>query len=455
MPPLSPDPVSPSENSDVASAPPAWPSGVDVDRDFQRAFDRIESGAPFIFITGRAGTGKSTLIHCLRAMTRRRYAVVAPTGVAALNAGGQTIHSFFRFKPGPIDLEQIKRLDHRRLYEKLEMLLIDEISMVRADLLDAMERFLRLNGPEPSLPFGGVQIVAVGDLYQLPPVISDPEEMRLFGEQYETEYFFSAHCLRREPMEMIELRTIYRQNEAVFVELLGRIRDGEQVQAAVDELNAACVRPGRDDGAITLASTNAIVDQINGMKMAMLPGNARSYHGLMNGKFGTQRILPAPMELVLKVNAQVMFTRNDADHRWVNGTLGRVVNMDSENVEVEVVHENGSDIFKVEPAIWESTRYRYDEKAGKIHSDVLGAFHQFPLVPAWAVTIHKSQGKTLDNIIIDLGTGAFAHGQVYVALSRCRTLQNIRLKKPLRVSDVQFDPRVREFHARQTTRFGF
>jgi ATP-dependent exoDNAse (exonuclease V) alpha subunit len=451
MSPLSADSIPPSE--DTVSVPvPAWPGHVEVNPDFQRAYDLVDTGAPFVFITGRAGTGKSTLIHCLRAMTTRRYAVVAPTGVAALNAGGQTIHSFFRFRPGPIDLESIKRLEYRRLYENLEMLLIDEISMVRADMLDAIERFLRLNGPDPSRPFGGIQIVAVGDLYQLPPVVSSEEEMRMFSEHYETEYFFSAHCLRREPMDMVELRTVYRQNEAEFVDLLNRIREGDHIQQAVDELNAACLRPGNDQGAITLAATNAIADQINGMKMAMLPGKARTYHGLISGSFGAQRILPAPMELVLKLNAQVMFTRNDADHRWVNGTLGRVVNLDSEKVEVEVTTEFGSDIFTVEPTIWESTRYRYDEKAGKIHSDVLGAFHQYPLVPAWAVTIHKSQGKTLENIIIDLGAGAFAHGQVYVALSRCRTLANIRLKKPLKPSDVQFDPRVKEFHARHGAR---
>ncbi len=452
MSPLSHDPNLPSEDSTSAPVVPTWPPGVDVNEDFQHAYDLIESGAPFVYITGRAGTGKSTLIHCLRAMTTRRLAVVAPTGVAALNAGGQTIHSFFRFRPGPMDLEAITRMKYRRLYEKLEMLLIDEISMVRADLLDAIERFLRLNGPDPTLPFGGVQIVAVGDLYQLPPVISDPEEMRMFSEHYETEYFFSAHCLRRDPMEMIELRTIYRQNEAEFVDLLNQIREGDHVQDAVDELNAACLKSGGDNGAITLAATNAIADQINNMKMMMLTGQARTYHGLMNGNFDSRRALPAPMELMLKVNAQVMFTRNDTDHRWVNGTLGRVVSLDADKVEVEVITDIGSDIFTVEPTIWESMRYRYDDKAGKIHSDVLGAFHQFPLVPAWAITIHKSQGKTLDNIIIDLGMGAFAHGQVYVALSRCRTLQNIRLKKPLRVADIQFDPRVREFHARKSSR---
>jgi hypothetical protein len=462
--PLPPPDLFPSADDDVPVAAPTWPSNVEVNEDFQRAYNLIESGAPFVYITGRAGTGKSTLIHCLKAMTTRRFAVVAPTGVAALNAGGQTIHSFFRFKPGPMNVDAIARLNYRRLYENLDMLLIDEISMVRADLLDAIERFLRLNGPDSTRPFGGVQIIAVGDLYQLPPVVSDPEEMRMFGEQYETEYFFSAHCLRREPMEMIELRTVYRQSEAEFVELLGKIRDGSRVQEAVDELNAACLpaaaglpgmirqRPGGDEGAITLAATNAIAEKINNLKMALLPGKARVYKGSFIGDFDTRRILPAPMDLTLKVDAQVMFTRNDADHRWVNGTLGKIVRLSDDKVGVEVTTENGPQVFDVEMASWESTRYRYDEKAGKIHSDVLGSFNQFPLMPAWAVTVHKSQGKTLDNIIIDLGAGAFAHGQVYVALSRCRTLANIRLKKPLKVSDVQFDPRVKEFHARKNAR---
>lgn len=429
----------------------SWPPEVEGSADFERAFAVIESRSPFVFITGKAGTGKSTFIQALRTMTSRRLAVVAPTGVAALNAGGQTIHSFFRLRPGPVNLDDIRRLTHRKLYQKLDLLLVDEISMVRADLLDAMEKFLRLNGPDKDLPFGGVQIVAVGDLCQLPPVVAAPEEGRLFSEWYETEYFYSAHCLGNCPIETVELTKIYRQNDAAFLTLLNRIRDGEDLEETVDRLNRACLRPDDGEEAVTLACTNVVADRINERHLRALPGDEMSFEGRVDGNFDLSRNLPAPFNLRLKVGAQIMFTRNDTFHRWVNGDVGRVVELRQDRVLVTLPGRDEA-ILDVEPTTWESVRYTYDDKEGKVLADVVGSYHQIPLIPAWAITIHKSQGKTLSRAVIDVGSGAFAHGQIYVALSRCRSLATVRFAKPLRVSDVLFDERVREFHQRAPAR---
>lgn len=431
----------------------AWPAGIEGNADFERAFALIESREPFVFVTGKAGTGKSTFLHALRAMTPRRMAVVAPTGVAALNAGGQTIHSFFRLRPGAINLDDIKRLARRKLFQKLDLLLIDEISMVRADLLDAIEKFLRLNGPDKDLPFGGVQIVAVGDLCQLPPVVASPEESRLFSEWYETEYFFSAHCLAGCPPSTVELSKVYRQSDDVFLTLLNRIRAGEDLEETVARLNRTCLQPTDGPDAVTLTCTNAVADRINERRLAALSGDFLRYEGRVEGTFDLNRNLPAPFELKLKVGAQVMFTRNDAMKRWVNGDLGQVQQLLDDRVLV-ALHDHDGAVVDVEPASWESVRYAYDEKAGTLRSDVVGSYHQIPLMPAWAVTIHKSQGKTLPRAVIDMGTGAFAHGQVYVALSRCRSLNDLRFSRPLRVSDIVFDERVRTFQERPIHRSG-
>jgi len=425
-----------------------WPERIDPNDDFQQAYQLIEEGTPFLYITGKAGTGKSTLIQCLKSMIQKPYAVVAPTGVAALNAGGQTIHSFFRFRPGPLVLKDIKPLRHRAVYKNLQLLFIDEISMVRADMLDAIEHFLHLNGPHPHLPFGGVQIVAVGDLFQLPPIISDPEEMRMFAEEYETEYFFSAHCLRQEPLVAIELKTIYRQKENAFIHLLNHIREGTELEQVVEDLNIACCDDDPFPNAITLCSTNAIADQINTEQMQKLPGTSHRYLGELSGDFSLNRNLPSPTELELKVNAQVMMTRNDPDKRWVNGTLGIIKALGNKQITVEIISEEKPVRIDVTRTSWESVRYAFDEKARQMKTEVIGAYKQFPLIPAWAITIHKSQGKTLDRVKIHLGAKAFADGQVYVALSRCRSLENVRLLRPLRVDEIRINRRAKQFNNR-------
>lgn len=468
------------------SDPIQWPEGVEPSDEFERAFRLVQSQEPFLFITGKAGTGKSTFIKALRQMTSRRLAVVAPTGVAALNAGGQTIHSFFRLRPGPINLDSIVRVPRRRIYEQLELLIIDEVSMVRADLLDAVEKFLRVNGPRRDLPFGGVQIVAVGDLYQLPPVIANPEEARMFCEWYETEYFFSAHCLHACPVAAIELRKVYRQSDSDFISLLNKVREGEDLERAVAELNRQCVKaappapqvratpalpaaslaslraivagtaprpaapppaiPDRQE-TVTLTATNMVADRINESRMAALPGEAVSYEGTVEGTFDVSRNPPAPFKLTLKVGAQVMFTRNDPMKRWVNGDVGFVRETGEERILVELQEKPGHPL-DVERAAWETMRYQYDEREGRIRAEPVGAFHQFPLMPAWAVTIHKSQGRTLTRMSVDFGRGAFAHGQVYVALSRCRDIAGLRFERPLRPSDILCDERVKDFHSR-------
>ena len=444
-------------SSNVLAADPyaslAWPSGIEGNSDFERAFSLIEAREPFVFLTGKAGTGKSTFLHALRTMTSRRMAVVAPTGVAALNVGGQTIHSFFRIRPGAINLDDIRRLARRKLYQKLDLLLIDEVSMVRADLLDAVEKFLRLNGPDKNLPFGGVQIVAVGDLCQLPPVVAAPEENRFFSEWYETEYFFSAHCLKNCPPSVVELSKVYRQNDDAFLILLNRIRGGDDLEETVDRLNRACFRPADEKEAVTLTCTNVVADRINERHLTGLPGDVTRYEGHVEGEFDVNRNLPAPFELKLKPGAQVMFTRNDAMKRWVNGDLGQVCELKDDRVLV-AMRDRDNAIVDVEATSWESVRYVYDEKDGTMRTDIVGAYHQIPLVPAWAITIHKSQGKTLPRAVIDMGSGGFAHGQVYVALSRCRSLNDIRFSRPLRVADIVFDDRVRAFQQRAPHRSG-
>jgi len=477
-------------DSEPASA--TWPPGVEPSEELQRAFDLVESGEPFVFITGKAGTGKSTFIRALRHMTGRRLAVVAPTGVAALNAGGQTIHSFFRIRPGPISLDAIVRLPRRALYEKLEIVVIDEVSMVRADLMDAVEKFLRENGPDRSLPFGGVQIVAVGDLYQLPPVVTDAGEARLFSEWYASEYFLSAHCLHGLPIAAVELKKVHRQSDPDFIALLNKVREGDDLQRSVAELNRRCLRapepapraapaipaiPGLMRGAaalmkargvtasaapapaltsstdaVTLTSTNAIAERINEARMKGLDGDTVAYEATVEGTFDATRNPPAPFNLALKVGAQVMFTKNDPLKRWVNGDIGRVTELGEDRILVERLEDPGRPL-DVERTAWETVRFTYDEKEGRVRSEPSGAFHQFPLMPAWAVTIHKSQGKTISNVRVDFGGGAFAHGQVYVALSRCRSLEGLRFERPLRESDIHCDERVKDFHASVLGRF--
>lgn len=421
-------------------------NGVVVTEGYRHVQALIDGGAPMVFVTGNAGSGKSTLIRYLSNTLTQRLAVVAPTGVAALNVGGATIHSFFRLAPKIHGDGDIKRLTDRTLYTKLEVLIVDEASMVRADLLDSIDRFLRLNR-DSTEPFGGVQILLVGDLFQLPPVVPREEKRVLAEKGYLSPYFFSAFSVQALDLIPFELQTQFRQEDAGFLGLLDSVRLAEDLDDVLPRLNArvGCQADGSD---LTLTCTNAAADAINMRELGALRGEERVYPGAITGRFniGTDK-LPSPIDLKLKVGAHVMFTKNDEKRRWVNGSLGVVRALDSgAGIRVEMLSESRGQIHEVGRATWHTFGYRYDSASDSIVSEQRGDYVQYPLALAWAVTIHKSQGKTLDQVFIDLGGGAFESGQVYVALSRCRELEGICLARELRGSDIICDPLIRDFY---------
>ncbi len=422
-----------------------------LSQEFNYALDVVEKEGRHLFLTGRAGTGKSTWLRLFRQTTRKKVVVLAPTGVAALNVGGQTIHSFFGFPPRPMNARDIRKRRFRKLYERMEVLVIDEVSMVRADLMDHMDRFLRLNRGNDE-PFGGVQLVLVGDLFQLPPVVASEAEQYLFSEYYASPWFFDAHVMQEllPAFEMVELRRVFRQDSRYFLRLLDAIRMGMVDHEDLEDLNER-YQPhfGDEPGYITLSPYNRLVDRINLRHLRNLDTPARTYRATISGTFDP-RLYPTEAELQLKVGAQVMFVVNDqAGRAYVNGTIGQVVALQPERVIVEVTESDESRTIEVEPHEWEIVRYKAsDDKPGEIETEVVGTFRQLPLRLAWAVTIHKSQGKTFERVIIDMGRGAFETGQTYVALSRCRTLEGIVLKQPIRLQDIRTDERVVEFWRR-------
>jgi ATP-dependent exoDNAse (exonuclease V) alpha subunit len=408
----------------------------------QIVFDAIELGLEHIFVTGRAGTGKSTLLNYLAERTSKNIVICAPTGVAALNVGGQTVHSLFRLPIGVIadhDIQQSAEL--RKLLSSVETLVIDEVSMVNADLMDAMDRALRQARGKRDLPFGGVQVVLFGDPFQLAPVPGEADERAYFDDHYRSMWFFDAKVWREADLTIYELTTIHRQHEDDFKRMLNAVRHGAVTAEIAGRLNEMGARPQPTDGAITLATTNGIVTRINGTQLLKLPGRALTARAEISGEFGG-RAYPADAELELKVGAQVMMLRNDPDHRWVNGSIGTVSKIDT-TVWVDMDGER----HEVKPVVWEKFQYSYSPLTKALRKDVVAEFHQFPLRLAWAVTIHKSQGKTYDRAIVDLGNRSFAPGQTYVALSRITDLDGLFLTRPLRPSDIIVDENVQRFMA--------
>lgn len=524
----------------------------------------LENTNENLFITGRAGTGKSTLLGYFRSTTKKNVVVVAPTGVAALNVKGQTIHGFFKFKIGMTmhDVKKITSEIDQKMYKKIDMIIIDEISMVRADMFDCIDRFLRLNGKDMHQPFGGVQIVVIGDLFQLPPVVG-PGEGYIFETKYESPYFFDAPAYKGGNFQVIELTHVYRQQDPIFIDILDKIRTGEADMQHVEYINRMCLEiDGKkvtmtdiqtediavsdslyvndegipidgeerdEDGNIVvpdntkqkifdkggakdlggqsgvigqnenlekntekqkllqdlkkqfdvsgikglslgvkssaivtppsqnlsggtladnikkltvyLVTTNALADKINTEKLEEIKTPSKTYKGALVGRF-EQKNAPAPEQLVLKLGAQVMTLKNDPGGKWVNGDIGTVEKL--LDMSVRIRFEDGR-VEEVVGDTWEMVRYEYDEISDQLGSEVVGKYTQIPIKLAWAVTIHKSQGKTFDTAIIDFGRGTFAHGQAYVALSRVRSLQGITLKNPLRAQDVRIDERIRDF----------
>ncbi|WP_420064031.1 ATP-dependent DNA helicase [Microbacterium istanbulense] len=446
----------------------------------QELFELIEGTSEHVFITGRAGTGKSTLLQHFAWNTKKQIAICAPTGVAALNVEGQTIHSLFRLPIGLIAEQEIEQSDAtRRILNAIETLVIDEISMVNADLMDAIDRSLRQARGRRSQPFGGVQVVMFGDPYQLAPVPPRGDELRYIRDHYRSFWFFDAKVwtgglstadgglldidLPGAPLHVRELVQIHRQSDDGFKAMLNAVRYGRVTADIAEVLNAHGARtpPEPEPGEvpiITLATRNDIVNGINRRHLEALPGKAQTATAEVSGDFGRgEANYPADAELKLKVGAQVMFLRNDTGMggeppRWVNGSIGTVTRILGGTVRVDV----DGDEFDVEPAVWERYRYAYNPGTKTLSREVVAEFTQFPLRLAWAVTIHKSQGKTYDRAVIDLGSGAFAPGQTYVALSRLTSIDGLYLSRPLRPRDILVDEDVRRFmreawEARQAT----
>lgn len=422
---------------------------LELNPTFRQVLDLVEKTDKNAFITGKAGTGKSTLLQLFRATSRKKLVVLAPTGVAALNVRGQTIHSFFGFPAKPLSPTDIRKVRNRRIYQNLEALIIDEISMVRADLLDNIDRFLRVNRDNPH-PFGGVQMIFFGDLFQLPPVVASEAEQFMFNGFYESSYFFSAHVFREDfQLEMIELDKVYRQESRHFLRILEAIRLNQVDFEDLEDLNER-YQPhfSSNDHYITLSPRNARVDQINQAELGKLDTPIRTYQATVKGNFDP-RLFPTEPLLSLRVGAQVMFIKNDPEKMFVNGTIGKVTTLTADAVEVEVEESGRKSVITTKALEWEVVRHIAGKSnPNEIETEVLGTFAQVPLRLAWAITIHKSQGKTFDKVIIDMGRGAFEHGQTYVALSRCRTLEGIVLLQKIEPKDISVDPQVVEFYER-------
>lgn len=424
---------------------------LEMNESFKKALRLMDGSCKNIFITGKAGTGKSTLLQYFRDHTQKEIAVLAPTGVAAVNVQGQTIHSFFRFKPD-VTVESIKKKKasksgKKNLYQRLDALIIDEISMVRADLMDCIDRFLRLNGKDETKPFGGIQVIFFGDLYQLAPVVSRDAKV-IFETHYESPYFFSARAFKEVNLELIELEQIYRQKDADFIDVLNAIRNNTTTQKQLDFLNTRYtpdIKPSAEGLSVFLTPTNKAASAINEDQLAHLEGKYYLFEGERSGSFDRGH-LPAPEELQIKIGCQVMMLSNDPKQRWINGTMAKVlrISQDEDDYEtiIRVELENGRRA-NIAPHRWEL--YKYQLEGEKIVSEVAGSFTQYPMTLAWGITIHKSQGKTFDKAVIDLGSNVFSSGQTYVALSRCTSLGGISLRQKIMKKHIWTDQRVVDF----------
>lgn len=427
-------------------------TGFQSNPQLELAFDFVGNTNRNIFLTGKAGTGKTTFLHQIKIEPVKRMAVVAPTGVAAINAGGMTIHSFFQLPFGPYlpgnsrDASRQRKFSREkiRLIQSLDLLVIDEISMVRADLLDGIDDVLR-RYKDHYKPFGGVQLLMIGDLHQLPPVVKD-EEWMLLRDHYPTPYFFSSQALQKTQPVVIELKHIYRQSDSVFIELLNKVRDNKIDAGVLDTLNSRFIagfQPRDEDAYITLTTHNATAQEINVEKLALLPGPALRFKAKISGDFPAHAY-PTDEVLEFKTGAQVLFVKNDMtrDKRYYNGKIGQITRIQGETIYVRCPGE--TDDIAVAAVIWENIKYTLNEKTKEVAEEIAGTFTQHPLKLAWAITIHKSQGLTFERVILD-AQAAFAHGQVYVALSRCKSFEGIVLRSKIGSSSVRTDSTVQHF----------
>ena len=421
---------------------------IDLNPQFKKALDIMENSKKNMFLTGKAGTGKSTLLSYFIRNIEISFAVLAPTGVAAINIQGQTIHSFFKFQPN-ITVEEAKkkgsRAKNNELYTKLQTIIIDEVSMVRADLMDAIDVFLKLARSSDDV-FGGVQMIFIGDLYQLPPVVTR-EDKEYFELVYKSPYFFDSNVFKDPEftMEFVELEQVYRQTDKAFINLLNAVRTKSITHEDLKVLNKRLLPDfDRDeDDYIHLTTTNAMAADINEFYLNKLDTKRCLFTGALTGEM-EKRNLPTDLNLKLSIGSQIMFVNNDALGQWANGTIGKITQMEEDEVWVQI--HNGKEVCVTENT-WDMYQYFFDKKSKTLTQESIGSFTQIPVKLAWAITIHKSQGKTFENVIIDLGRGSFAHGQTYVALSRCTTFEGLILKKRVKPSDIRLDSRVKEFIA--------